>query len=129
MTNIERIRAMSAEELADLLARIAYRSMENPWSEQFERLFCGKCGAKNCDAENCPHQAEKNSPAWWLRQAYTENGPVRTTSLDPYRQQAAGLRLEALHQRVRFGRNMLATELEAAASTIEVLINKLEGIA
>ena len=52
---------------------------------------------------------------------------MRTESRNPYLQQAADLRLEAMHQRDRFGRNLLATELEEAAATIEALAEKLEA--
>ena len=44
MTNAERIRAMTDEELADLLAEIAY-SGKSPWEEPFEQLFCETCPA------------------------------------------------------------------------------------
>ena len=40
---------------------------------------------------------------------------------------ATDLRLEAMHQRGRFGRNLLATELEEAAATIKALAEKLEA--
>ena len=89
--------------------------------------FCDSCDAENCDAENCAHQAERNSPTWWLKRAYTGSGPVKTDSTKPYKRQAADLRLEAMHQRDRFGRNLLATELEEAAATIEALAEKLEA--
>lgn len=64
---------------------------------------------------------------WWLKRAYTGSGPVKTDSTNPYKRQAADLRLEAMHQRDRFGRNLLATELEEAAATIEALAAKLEA--
>lgn len=35
-----------------------------PWDEAFHAHFCAKCPAENCD--NCPNEAERNSPAWWL---------------------------------------------------------------
>ena len=41
--------------------------------------------------------------------------------------QAADLRMEAMHQRDRFGRDMLAKELESAAASIEDLEEKLEA--
>ena len=46
---------------------------------------------------------------------------------NPYLQQAANLRLEAMHQRDRFGHDMLAKELESAAASIEDLEEKLEA--
>ena len=52
---------------------------------------------------------------------------MRTKSRNPYLQQAADLRLEAMHQRVRFGRDLLAKELEEAATTIEDMAKLLEA--
>lgn len=101
--------------------------MSGPWDDDFHRVFCDSCDAENCDAENCAHQAERNSPTWWLKRAYTGSGLVKTDSTNPYKRQAADLRLEAMHQRDRFGRNLLATELEEAAATIEALAEKLEA--
>ena len=57
---------------------------------------------------------------------HTGSGPVRTESRNPYLRQAADLRLEAMHQRDRFGRDLLARELESAAATIEDLEKRLE---
>ena len=37
------------------------------------------------------------------------------------------LRLEAMHQRDRFGRDLLARELESAAATIEELAAEMEA--
>lgn len=51
---------------------------------------------------------------------------MRTESRNPYLQQAANLRLEAMHQRDRFGRDLLARELESAAATIEELEAEME---
>ena len=51
---------------------------------------------------------------------------MRTESRNPYLQQAADLRLEAMHQRDRFGRDLLARELESAAATIEELVAETE---
>lgn len=79
---------------------------------------------RNCDA--CPHKEERNSPTWWLGLIHTGSGPVRTESRNPYLRQAADLRLEAMHQRDRFGRDLLARELESAAATIEDLEKRLE---
>ena len=124
MNNFERITA-SLEALGDFLGALPILS--GPWDDDFHRVFCDSCDAENCDAENCAHQAERNSPTWWLKQAYTGSGPVKTDSRNPYRRQAADLRLEAMHQRDRFGRNLLATELEEAAATIEALAEKLEA--
>ena len=106
MNNFERITA-SPEALGDFLGALPILS--GPWDDDFHRVFCDSCDAENCDAENCAHQAERNSPTWWLKRAYTGSGPVKTDSRNPYRRQAADLRLEAMHQRDRFGRNLLAT--------------------
>lgn len=123
MNNFERI-TTSPEALGDFLGALPILS--GPWDDDFHRVFCDSCDAENCDAENCAHQAERNSPTWWLKRAYTGSGPVKTDSTNPYKRQAADLRLEAMHQRDRFGRNLLATELEEAAATIEALAAKLE---
>lgn len=112
MNNFERITA-SPEALGDFLGALPILS--GPWDDDFHRVFCDSCDAENCDAENCAHQTERNSPTWWLKRAYTGSGPVKTDSTNPYKRQAADLRLEAMHQRDRFGRNLLATELEEAA--------------
>ena len=57
---------------------------------------------------------------------HTGTGPVRTESRNPYRKQAAALRMEAMPQRDRFGRDMLAKELESAAASIEDLLRETE---
>lgn len=123
-TNFDKITA-SPEVLADFLASLP--CLQGPWDDAFQEAFCADCPAENCDAENCHHQAERNSPAWWLAQIYTGSGPVRTDSPNPYKRQAANLRLEAMHQRDRFGRHLLAQELEGAAASIEELAEKLEA--
>lgn len=64
MNNFERITA-SLEALADFLAALPVLS--GPWDDDFNRTFCDSCPSENCDAENCPHQAERNNPAWWLK--------------------------------------------------------------
>ena len=114
MTEFEKITASKAA-LGSFLASLP--CLEGPWDTAFHREFCDKCEAENCD--NCPHEAERNSPTWWLGLIHTGSGPVRTKSRNPYLQQAADLRLEAMHQRIRFGRDLLAKELEEAADTIE----------
>ncbi len=119
ITNFDKITA-SPEALADFLASLP--CLQGPWDDAFQAAFCADCPAENCDAENCHHQAERNSPAWWLAQIYTGSGPVRTDSPNPYKRQAANLRLEAMHQRDRFGRHLLAQELEGAAASIEELV-------
>lgn len=124
MNNFERITA-SPEALGDFLGALPILS--GPWDDDFHRVFCDSCDAENCDAENCAHQAERNNPTWWLKRAYTGSGPVKTDSTNQYKRQAADLRLEAMHQRNRFCRDILATELEEAAATIEDLAEKLEA--
>lgn len=52
--------------LAEFLASIP--TLETPWDEVFQRTYCATCSAENCDAENCPHQVERNSPEWFLDQ-------------------------------------------------------------
>lgn len=39
-----------------------------PWDEEFHRMFCDSCKRENCDGKRCPHDAERNNPAWWLAQ-------------------------------------------------------------
>ena len=46
--------------------------LEGPWDDAFHREFCDKCEAENCDA--CPHEAERNSPTWWLKQEVVDGG-------------------------------------------------------
>lgn len=125
MNNFERITA-SPEALGEFLGSLPV--LQGPWDDAFQSCFCAECHAENCDAENCHHQAERNNPTWWLKLPYTGTGPVRTDSPDPYKQQAADLRLEAMHQRNRFGRHLLAMELEGAAATIEALVAELEAV-
>ena len=63
MTNFEKITA-SPEALVDFLESIP--SLEGPWDDDFHRQYCDPCGAANCFT--CPHEAERNNPAWWLAQ-------------------------------------------------------------
>lgn len=65
MTNFQKVTA-SPEALATLLGDVL--SMNVPWDDAFHRQFCDACPSENCDAENCPHQAERDNPAWWLAQ-------------------------------------------------------------
>lgn len=124
MNNFERITA-SPEALGAFLASLPV--LQGPWDDAFRRAFCDTCDAENCDAENCAHPTERDNPTWWLKLTYTGSGPVRTDSPNPYKRQAADLRLEAMHQRNRFGRHLLATELEEAATSIEDLAARLEA--
>lgn len=83
MTNADRIRAMSDEELADFLSRLAY-ACDEPWSNLFALKFCYNCpepeytlddGRKmnlhECDFKDgkCPHGSDV---MWWLNQAAEE---------------------------------------------------------
>lgn len=63
MSNFEKITA-SPETLGAFLASLSAAAA--PWDEDFHRTFCDSCEAENCDAEKCPHQAERDNPAWWL---------------------------------------------------------------
>lgn len=63
MTNFEKI-AASPETLGTFLASLPVAS--GPWDEEFHKMFCDGCPSENCDAENCPHNAERNNPTWWL---------------------------------------------------------------
>lgn len=122
MTEFEKITASPAV-LGAFLSSLP--CLEGPWDDAFHREFCDKCKAENCDA--CPHEAERNNPTWWLGLICVGSGPVKTESRNPYRKQAADLRMEAMHQRDRFGRDMLAKELESAATSIEDLADRTEG--
>lgn len=75
-TYFEQITA-SQEALAEFLASIP--ALDTPWDGLFQRTYCAACSAENCDAENCPHQAERNSPAWFLAQEVADSGnnPLR----------------------------------------------------
>ena len=75
-THFEQITA-SQEALAEFLASIP--ALDTPWDGLFQRTYCAACSAENCDAENCPHQAERNSPAWFLAQEVADSGndPLR----------------------------------------------------
>ena len=124
-TNFDRITA-SPEVLAAFLASLP--CLDAPWDDAFHRVFCDNCPTADCP-KVCPHEEERDSPAWWLGLIYTGTGPVKTESRSPYKRQAADLRLEAMHQRNRFGHNILAQELESAAASIEELADRLEEAA
>ena len=82
-TNADRIRAMTDEELAEMISGIHY-DWENPWRTQFARKFCDNCPAPEytledgrkmklheCDFSDgkCPHG---DSVVWWLQQPAEE---------------------------------------------------------
>ncbi len=62
-TNFEKITA-SPETLAAFLGGLP--ALSGPWDDAFHRTFCDDCPSENCDAENCPHNAERGNPLWWL---------------------------------------------------------------
>ena len=80
LTNADRIRAISYEELAEFLSSIAY-GRETPWSEPFAEKFCKSCPPTTftceayhhpmelheCDFSDgkCPHGSDI---VWWLQQ-------------------------------------------------------------
>ena len=65
----------SPEALAEFLASI--RTLDAPWDEVFQQKFCTRCRASGCD--KCPHQEQRNSPAWFLAQEVADSGnnPLR----------------------------------------------------
>lgn len=72
MTNFEKF-TETPEALGALLASLTVA--DGPWDAEFHKVFCDGCPAENCDAENCPHNAERNNPLWWLMQT-AEGEPV-----------------------------------------------------
>lgn len=71
MTNFEKI-TETPETLAAFLASIPIAN--GPWDKAFHQTFCVGCRAENCDVD-CPHEAERNNPAWWLNRT-VEGEPV-----------------------------------------------------
>ena len=82
-TNADRIRAMSDEELACFIKKLAYKR-ETPWGDLFQETFCKGCPAQEYTMENgqkmrlrecdfadgeCPHGSDI---AWWLQQPAKE---------------------------------------------------------
>ena len=65
MTNYERITA-TPEALGAFLETPPIAS--GSWDVEFHRTFCKDCTAANCDGGNCPHNAQRNNPLWWLMQ-------------------------------------------------------------
>ena len=90
MTNADRIRAMTDEELSEFLSSIAY-GRETPWCEQFAEKFCKSCPTTTCTAEGhhhpmdlhecdftdgkCPHGRDI---VWWLQQPAGEEDKHET---------------------------------------------------
>ncbi len=77
MTNYERITA-TPEALGAFLETLPIAS--GPWDVEFHRTFCKDCTAANCDGGNCPNNAQRNNPLWWLMQnggrELPQGGPV-----------------------------------------------------
>lgn len=89
MTNADRIRAMSDEELAEFILSIVY-ARNTPWSDLFTNTFCKNCpttvcavdGYKSMDLHECdfvdgkcPHGSDV---VWWLQQPAKEDSNDRT---------------------------------------------------
>ena len=72
MTNFEKI-TETPEALSELLASLTV--IDSPWEDAFQKAFCAGCGLENCDVVECPHDAERNNPLWWLVQT-AEGEPV-----------------------------------------------------
>lgn len=67
ITYFDKITA-SPEALAEFLASIP--ALDAVWDHLFQAKFCTRCRASNCN--RCPHQKERNSPAWFLAQEVEE---------------------------------------------------------
>lgn len=84
MTNADRIRAMSDEELADFICGLSF-ARETPWADPFVKQFCDNCPTveatiketgqtmelNECDFVDgkCPHGSDI---VWWLGQPAKE---------------------------------------------------------
>lgn len=81
MTNLQRIKTYSAQEMELFLLSLAYDG-SNPWDKAFGDKFCKKCVPYNCKTEDgrdvevfecefsdgkCPHGSEVS---WWLEQEH-----------------------------------------------------------
>ena len=80
MTNGDRIRSMSDEELANFLLNVAYAGSD-PWAVPFARKLCDNCPTVECKIQEtgqtmdfhecdfadgkCPHGTDV---VWWMRQ-------------------------------------------------------------
>lgn len=67
MTNSEKIRHLTNEELAEFLRGIE-RYPDGPWWDTFHEGVCVKCLYHN-DCDNC----EEDEILWWLKQEVSEN--------------------------------------------------------
>lgn len=90
MTNADRIRAMSDDELAEFLSGIVY-ARNTPWSLPFHEKFCTSCPTTTCADEGyhhplelykcefkdgkCPHG---DDIVWWLQKPAEEVDNDRT---------------------------------------------------
>lgn len=126
MRNFEQITA-SPEALGAFLASLPVAT--GPWDEAFHKEFCASCTAENCDAENCPHNAERGNPAWWLNQAEADEGQSRIVmwvKQDGYRkamEEFAGKIKEARSGRIEETGDNSFTHLEALLTElVEVLL-------
>lgn len=61
MNNFESI-TQSLGEMGAFLRSLPV--IAGPWDEEFHRRRCALCPAENC--YQCPHEAERGNPAWWL---------------------------------------------------------------
>ena len=93
MTNFERV-TQSREALAAFLGTLPV--LDGPWHTDFQKRFCADCPAENCEAENCPHNAERDNPGWWLNQKAadcTKTGAESLCITPDGRSPAAGVRI------------------------------------
>ena len=124
MSNFEKI-TESPEALGEFLASLPVAN--GPWDEEFHRAFCDGCQSENCDAENCPHNAERDNPLWWLNQTAEGQGRVvMWVKRDGYRkamEEFAGKIREARSERVKATGDKSFTHLEALLTElVEVLL-------
>lgn len=61
MTEFERV-TESPDTLGEFLRSLPI--LEGPWDKAFQERYCAGCAAEDC--ENCPHEAQRNNPGWWL---------------------------------------------------------------
>lgn len=74
MTNSEKLRQMTDEELAKFLRQIE-RSPDGPWQEDFIDHVCSDCGIQHLQV--CDHCPEGDELMWWLKQEVSENDEDR----------------------------------------------------
>ncbi len=80
MTNFVKIHCMTAEKLAEFLAKVDSHG-DGPWWKWFDRVYCKKCEAEAgdgdlpCDNADCCALADDSSKAViraWLESEYYE---------------------------------------------------------